>query len=142
MGCGWRGGVFVSEGDLGNLGEVDPLVWPQCGSAMKIIAFIEARQGEVIRKILEHCCLWKDPPPRGPPHAAARPTWQGPARKQAAECAVGIDPDDWNTCIARRKARRWNCRGRSDAVRFFAWRRARAGVYCARVAQGRSLGRS
>ena len=34
---------------------------------MKIVAFIEARQGEVIRKILEHCGLWHDPPPRAPP---------------------------------------------------------------------------
>ena len=34
---------------------------------MKIVAVIEARQGEVIRKILEHCGLWHDPPPRAPP---------------------------------------------------------------------------
>jgi hypothetical protein len=37
---------------------------------MKIIAFIEARQEEVIRKILQHCGLWHDPPPRAPPGAA------------------------------------------------------------------------
>ncbi len=34
---------------------------------MKVVAFIEARQGEVIRKILEHCGLWHDPPSRAPP---------------------------------------------------------------------------
>ena len=33
---------------------------------MKIITFIEAEQGDVIRKILEHCDLWYDPPPRAP----------------------------------------------------------------------------
>jgi hypothetical protein len=40
---------------------------------MKIIAFIEARQGDLIRKILEHCGLWHDPPPRAPPSAASAP---------------------------------------------------------------------
>jgi hypothetical protein len=41
---------------------------------MKIIAFIEAHQQDIIRKILRHCGLplggpkgWQDPPPRGPP---------------------------------------------------------------------------
>jgi hypothetical protein len=34
---------------------------------MKIIAFIEAHQHATIRKILEHCGLWQDPPPRAPP---------------------------------------------------------------------------
>jgi len=33
---------------------------------MRIVAFIEARQQEVIRKILEHCGLWEDPPARSP----------------------------------------------------------------------------
>ena len=37
---------------------------------MKIIAFIEARQGELIRKLLEHCGLWHDPPSRAPPRAS------------------------------------------------------------------------
>ena len=27
----------------------------------------EAHQGDVIRKILQHCGLWHDPPPRAPP---------------------------------------------------------------------------
>ena len=36
---------------------------------MKIIAFIQARQGDVIRKILEHCGLGQDPPTRAPPNA-------------------------------------------------------------------------
>ena len=63
---------------------------------MKIIAFVEAREGrqdEVIRKILEHCDLWRDPPPRAPPKPAApsRPVpWQAKLRLVHA---VEIDPD-------------------------------------------------
>ena len=45
--------------------EVDPLLCPECGSAMKIIAFIE--EVAVIRKILEHLRLWEEPAPRAPP---------------------------------------------------------------------------
>jgi hypothetical protein len=37
--------------------EADPLCCPKCGSEMKIIAFIERRQTEVIEKILRHCGL-------------------------------------------------------------------------------------
>ena len=37
--------------------QADPLRCPKCGGTMKIIAFIEADQGDVIRKILEHCGL-------------------------------------------------------------------------------------
>jgi len=57
----------------------DPLRCPKCGGAMKVIAIIEAHQGDVIRKILQHCGLWHDPPPRAPPRQtrpsqAVRPT--------------------------------------------------------------------
>jgi len=48
--------------------ETDPLVCPQCGGAMRIIAFIEKRQEDVLRKILEHCGLWEES--RGPPETA------------------------------------------------------------------------
>ena len=36
---------------------------------MRVIAFIERRQRDVIRKILEHCGLWDEPraPARAPP---------------------------------------------------------------------------
>ena len=51
--------------------EVDPLRCPQCGGTMKVIAFIEnTRQPEVVRKILRHCGLWKEPAPRAPPTPA------------------------------------------------------------------------
>ena len=50
--------------------EVDPLLCPECGNAMKIIAFIEA--AAVIRKILEHLRLWEEPEPRAPAPLSAR----------------------------------------------------------------------
>ena len=36
---------------------------------MKIIAFIEPHQTEVIEKILRHCRLWEEGPARAPPSA-------------------------------------------------------------------------
>jgi len=47
--------------------EVDPLKCPVCGGTMKIISFIEKRQSDVIERILRHCNLWKEIPPRAPP---------------------------------------------------------------------------
>jgi hypothetical protein len=38
--------------------EIDPLCCPQCGGTMKVIAFLEPAQGDVIAKILRHCGLW------------------------------------------------------------------------------------
>jgi len=34
---------------------------------MRVVAFIEPPQQEVIEKILRHCDLWDPSPPRGPP---------------------------------------------------------------------------
>ena len=42
------------------------LACPRCGGRMKVIAFIEPPQGDVIEKILRHCGLWhtsRAPPP-------------------------------------------------------------------------------
>jgi hypothetical protein len=52
----------------------DPLVCPDCGGAMRIIAFMEG--WSVVRAILEHLSLWDEaqPPPVTPgaaPHAPA-----------------------------------------------------------------------
>jgi hypothetical protein len=47
--------------------ETDPLICSKCGAAMKIIAFIERRQAEVVEKILRHCGLWEEAPARDPP---------------------------------------------------------------------------
>ena len=74
--------------------EADPLLCPQCGGTMKIIAFIEAHQADLIRKILEHCGLWHDPPPRVPPRPSlpSRPALDGrgndvaPGREEALAC--------------------------------------------------------
>jgi len=34
---------------------------------MRVVAFIETHQHEVIEKILRHCGLWRGPAPRPPP---------------------------------------------------------------------------
>jgi Putative transposase len=52
--------------------ESDPLSCPKCGSQMKIIAFIERHQTEVIETILRHCGLWEEGSARGPPAAQAK----------------------------------------------------------------------
>ncbi len=51
--------------------EVAPLACPQSGAEMKVVAYIEPPQGEVIEKILRHCGLWNPPPARAPPAAAS-----------------------------------------------------------------------
>jgi hypothetical protein len=45
--------------------EVDPLLCPDCGGTMRVIAFIEDRT--VIRHIIKHVRLWEEPEPRPPP---------------------------------------------------------------------------
>jgi hypothetical protein len=50
--------------------EADPLCCPGCGAELKIIAFIERHQTEVIEKILRHCGLWDQPSARAPPSTA------------------------------------------------------------------------
>jgi hypothetical protein len=47
--------------------EADPLCCPRCGAELKIIAFIERRQTEVIAKILRHCGLREGAAARAPP---------------------------------------------------------------------------
>ena len=47
--------------------EVDPLLCTQCGGQMKVVAFIDPPQEDVIEKILRHCGLWQEPPERAPP---------------------------------------------------------------------------
>jgi hypothetical protein len=46
--------------------EIDPLACPECGGVMKVVAFIEPPQGDVIEKILRHCGLWCPASPRAP----------------------------------------------------------------------------
>jgi hypothetical protein len=77
--------------------QVDPLLCPECGGAMEIIAFIEARQGDVIRRILEHCGLWKDlprpPPARAPPQPSGRSGGRCPVPEADASLTYEADPD-------------------------------------------------
>ena len=47
--------------------EMDPMVCPQCGGEMKVVAFIDPPQSEVIEKILRHCGLWQASAARAPP---------------------------------------------------------------------------
>jgi hypothetical protein len=72
--------------------EVDPLLCPQCGGPMKIIAFIERRnQGAAVEKILRHCGLWTDPPPsRAPPPARYTP----PVQLELLYVAEDVEPYD------------------------------------------------
>ena len=50
-----------------HFGAAHPLACPQCGGQMKVIAFIEPPQGDVIEKILRHCGLWQLSTSRAPP---------------------------------------------------------------------------
>ena len=52
--------------------EIDPLACPECGGRMKVVAFLESPQCEVIEKILLHCGL--RPVSRAPPQSDARRT--------------------------------------------------------------------
>ena len=47
--------------------EIDPLICPRCSGQMKVVAFIEPPQAEVIEKILRHCGLWCPASPWAPP---------------------------------------------------------------------------
>jgi len=49
--------------------EADPLCCPRCWAELKIIAFIERHQTEVIEKILRHCGLWEVSSACAPPPA-------------------------------------------------------------------------
>ena len=60
--------------------ELDPLICPKCGGAMKIIAFI--MEAAVIRKILEHIGEYA-PPERAPPNARS-PTQPDPTPSAVA----------------------------------------------------------
>jgi hypothetical protein len=63
---------------------------------MRVIAFIERRQRDVIRKILEHCGLWEEPraPARAPPTpACAASVAAGRPAQAPLELRYEADPD-------------------------------------------------
>ena len=47
--------------------EIDPLTYSECGDQMKVVAFVERPQGDVIERILGHCGLWCPASPRATP---------------------------------------------------------------------------
>ena len=47
--------------------KIDPLACPRCSGQMKVVAFLEPLQADVIEKILRHCGLWNPASPRPPP---------------------------------------------------------------------------
>jgi len=71
----------------------DPLRCPNCGQTMNIVAFIEARQGDVIRRILEHCGLWHDPPSRAPPRTSLGSQALRSASEPDSDITYEADPD-------------------------------------------------
>ena len=86
--------------------EVDPLACPKCGGTMKVVAFIEPPQGDVIEKILRHCGLWNPParpPPGDCPHFcrahAERGGKNGTVPFGVAEGTCGSDEPHELTCV-------------------------------------------
>ena len=47
--------------------KIDPLECPECRGQMKVVAFTEPPQRDVIGRILKHCALWCSSAPRAPP---------------------------------------------------------------------------
>lgn len=60
---------------------------------MKIISFIEARQGDVVRKILQHCGLWHDPSARASPKPSSASQAAGSIPQTDPGFTREIDPD-------------------------------------------------
>jgi len=52
--------------------EVDPLSCQECGSQMRVVAFIEPPQRDVIEEILRHCGLWRSSKARAPATGSQR----------------------------------------------------------------------
>jgi hypothetical protein len=73
--------------------QADPLLCPHCGGTMKIIAFIDTRRQDIIRKILQHCGLWEDPPSRGPPPTAHPSQTRRQANVPDSRLTYEVDPD-------------------------------------------------
>ena len=65
----------------------------QLRGTMKIIAVIQARRGGVIRKILRHCAMWHDPPPRGSPRRTRPSRGVRPTPHADGGTTCEVDPD-------------------------------------------------
>jgi hypothetical protein len=75
--------------------QADPLLCPKCGGTMKIISFVEDRQGDAVRRLLQHCGLWRDPPSRAPPKSAciSRTGWAIPKPDLTSGITREVDPE-------------------------------------------------
>ena len=84
--------------------EFDPLICPRCSGHMKVIAFIEPPQRDVIEKILRHCGLWHASSPRAPPAGDPHvhdPDGDGgshPATHEPGELTCVDEATFWATC--------------------------------------------
>src|SRR3990172_6742159 len=84
--------------------EIDPLICPRCSGQMKVVAFIEPPQGEVIEKILRHCGLWRPASPRAPPAGDLHihdpdGNWASDSASQEPRELTFVDEDTfWATC--------------------------------------------
>jgi hypothetical protein len=84
--------------------EIDPLVCLKCGGTMKVIAFIEPPQADVIERILRHCGLWCPASPRAPPagdlrvHDPDGDPGRPPASYEPRELTFVDEAMFWSTC--------------------------------------------
>jgi len=60
---------------------------------MKIIAFIEAHRGDVIRRTRRHCGPWQDAPPRGLPRKTCPSRAVRPMPEVNGGIALEVDRD-------------------------------------------------
>ena len=72
--------------------ELDPLTCSECGGQMKVVAFIDPPQTEVIERILKHCGLWEGSSARPPPPVG------GPTHgdREVAACRSPGEPHELN----------------------------------------------
>ena len=83
--------------------EIDPLSCPECGGQMKVVAFLEPPQGDVIEKILKHCGLWCPVSPRAPPGGDLRVhdpdgNWESDSASQESRELTFVDEATfWST---------------------------------------------
>ncbi len=84
--------------------EIDPRIGPRCSGQMKIVAFLEPPQGDVIEKILRHCGLCCPAAPRAPPRGDLRVydpdrDWDRDSTSQEPGELTFVDEATfWSTC--------------------------------------------
>ncbi len=74
--------------DIGQVYTVGPLLYPQCGESMRVIAFTD--QAKVIEAIPSHVGLW--PPVSQTPPRSAMASWTTPAARPHLLCCQFREP--------------------------------------------------